>query len=40
MNSMLNSNLGVRSNIRKEKKEQNQMTQEEKEDALIKALQQ
>lgn len=40
MNSMLNSNIGVRSNIRKEKKEQNQMTQEEKEDALIKALQQ
>ena len=40
MNSMLNSNIGVRSNIRKEKKEQNDMTQEEKENALIKALQQ
>lgn len=40
LNSMRNSNIGVRSNIRKEKKEQNQMTQEEKEDALIKALQQ
>lgn len=40
MNSMLNSNLGVKSNIRKEKKEQNEMSQEEKENALIKALQQ
>ena len=40
MNSMLNSNLGVKSNIRKEKKEQNEITQEEKENALIKALQQ
>lgn len=40
MNSMLNSNLGVKSNIRKEKKEQDEMTQEEKENALIKSLQQ
>jgi hypothetical protein len=39
-NQMRNSNIGVRSNIRKEKKELNELTQEEKEDALMKALQQ